>query len=253
MVSIPQWPINAKPLERCSPPEPIPGELLLPVIGPFDAISAQLDHILTVAARSAKTGDINARNALFLALQPKLLQISRQIRFWMLPATWERADLEQEVFVVFAELVDAWSGGTPFTGYLLGHFSWRLRGAVRRARLGERLPAASADAAASIADDSWAAEELRILLDEVAGHFSAFERAILIGRICDGEGFGSLSHRLGVSRKTIYRHWVSTLIALRQSLDIVTEVEKQATGKQPATLRRTRSRNTNRLLHHSGR
>jgi RNA polymerase sigma factor (sigma-70 family) len=253
MVSIPQRPINGEPLDPRTHPQPAFGDLLLPVIGPFDAISAQLDHILTTAARSAKTGNNNTRNALFLALQPKLLQIARQIRFWMLPATWERADLEQEVFVVFAELVDAWSGDTPFTGYLLGHFSWRLRGTVRRARLAERLPSASADTAASIADDSWAAVELRILLDEVAGHFSTFERAILIGRICDGEGFGSLAYRLGVSRKTVYRHWMSTLIALRRSLDVGTEAEKQTHGTQSATLRRPRRRNTKRPLLHSGR
>jgi RNA polymerase sigma factor (sigma-70 family) len=253
MVSIPQRPINGEPLDPRSHPQPVSSELLLPVIGPFDAISAQLDHVLTAAARSAKTGNINARNTLFLALHPKLLQIGRQIRFWMLPATWERADLEQEVFVVFAELVDAWSGDTPFTGYLLGHFGWRLRGAVRRARLAERLPSATAEAAASIADDSWAAEELRVLLDEVAGHFSAFERAILIGRICDGEGFGSLAYRLGVSRKTVYRHWMSTLIALRRSLDVGSEVEMHTPGTHPATLGRRSRRYTKRPLHHSGR
>jgi len=201
-------------------------DLLLPVIGPFDPIPAQVDSVLTAAARLAKAGNAETRNRLFLAFQPKLSQISRQIRFWMLPVTWEREDLEQEIFLVFVDLLDAWSGDLPFTGYLLGHFSWRLRGTVRRARQAERLPVGAFDASASLPDDSWAAEELRILLEEVAAHFSSLERAILLGRVCDGEGFGALAHRLGVSRKTVYRHWIAILAELRASLGVNTSYPK---------------------------
>lgn len=192
--------------------------LLLPVIGPFDPIPPHVDAVLTSVARLAKHGDHEARNRLFLAFQPKLLQIARQIRLWMLPSTWERNDVEQETFIVYSELVDAWSGDTSFTGYLLGHFSWRLRGSVRRARLAERLPTTQSQSAESIADDTWAAEEMRIALDEIVSHLQELDGAILIGRVRDGEGFGTLAHRLGVSRKTIYRHWTSLIIALRQSL-----------------------------------
>ncbi len=193
---------------------------LLSVIGPFDPIPPQVDAVLTNVALAAKQDNLEARNRLFLAIQPKLSQIGRQIRVWMLPSTWNRDDLEQEIFIVFSELVDAWSGNTSFTGYLLGHFGWRLRGSVRRARLAERLPTTHSQSMESIAEDSWAAEEMRIALDEIASHFDEFDRAILIGRVRDGDGFGTLAHRLGVSRKTIYRHWTAILIELRQALHV---------------------------------
>jgi RNA polymerase sigma factor (sigma-70 family) len=193
--------------------------LLLPVIGPFDPIPPHVDAVLTGVARLARHGDREARNRLFLAFQPKLLQIARQIRLWMLPSTWDRNDVDQETFIVFSELVEAWSGDTSFTGYLLGHFGWRLRGSVRHARLSERLPTTQSQSADSIADDSWAAEEMRIALEEIASHLHELDGAILIGRVRDGEGFGALAHRLGVSRKTIYRHWTTLIIALKHSLD----------------------------------
>jgi RNA polymerase sigma factor (sigma-70 family) len=191
---------------------------LLPMIGPFDPIPAPVDAALTGVARLAKRNDRDARNRLFLALQPKLLQLSRQVRTWMLPTTWDRDDLDQEAFVIFAELLEAWSGETSFTAYLLGHYGWRLRGAVRKARLAERLPIARAQMLPSIADDSWAADEMRIALEEMASHFSGIERTILIARIGESEGFGVIAHRLGVSRKTVYRHWTSILAALRDAL-----------------------------------
>lgn len=218
MVSTPQVPADSSPVRSFPYAEPFEHERLLPVIGRFDPIPPHVDAVLTACARMANAGDRDARNRLFLAVQPKLLQIARQIRLWMLPVTWERDDLDQEAFVIFTELVDAWSGETPFTGYLLGHFSWRLRGAVRRARLSERLPLARSESAMTVADDSWAAEELRIMVEEIAAHFVPIEAEILIGRVCEGEGFGSLAYRLGVSRKTIYRHWTASLIVLRQSL-----------------------------------
>jgi RNA polymerase sigma factor (sigma-70 family) len=142
----------------------------------------------------------------------------------MLPRSWDRSDLEQEAFEVFAQLVDAWQGDSPFTGYLLGHFGWRLRNIVRRARERERLPVARLEVADLHEDDSWQAEESRLLLEEVASTFPPLEREILLGRICDGEGFGSLAHRLGLSRKTVYRHWMVILIELRRSFGLPLEL-----------------------------
>jgi RNA polymerase sigma factor (sigma-70 family) len=192
-------------------------DCVLPVIGPKDAISDRLDAFLTKCAQVAKAGSLAARNALFLALQPKLLQQARQIRPWMLPASWDKSDLEQEAFIVFAQLVDAWSGEGSFTGYILGHFGWRLRNVVRHARDRERLPVARLDALSFVEDDSWATEELRVLLEAVAARFPPVEREILLGRVRDGDGFGALAHRLGLSRKTVYRHWLLILVELRRS------------------------------------
>jgi RNA polymerase sigma factor (sigma-70 family) len=210
-------------------------EYVLPVIGPIDAISDRLDVFLTIGAHAAKTGSLAARNALFLALQPKLLHQARQIRPWMLPASWDKCDLEQEAFVVFAQLVDAWSGEGSFTGYILGHFGWRLRNVVRHARDRERLPVARLETATLAEDDSWAAEELRVLLEEIAANFPPIEQEILLGRVRDGDGFGALAHRLGLSRKTVYRHWILVVIELRRSFGLPVELPA---GWLPATWKR---------------
>jgi RNA polymerase sigma factor (sigma-70 family) len=199
-------------------------DYVLPVIGPTDAISERLDAFLTKSALAAKTGSLAARNALFLALQPKLLHQARQVRPWMLPASWDKSDLEQEAFVVFAQLVDAWSGEGSFTGYILSHFGWRLRNAVRHARDRERLPVARLETATLVEDDSWAAEELRVLLEEIAARFPPVEQEILIGRVRDGDGFGTLAHRLGLSRKTVYRHWVVIVIELRRTFGLPLDI-----------------------------
>jgi RNA polymerase sigma factor (sigma-70 family) len=194
--------------------------IVLPVVSPADVISGGIDSILTKSARIAQSGNLAARNALFVALQPKLFQQARRIRPWMLPESWDRSDLEQEAFVVYAQLLEAWSGEGSFSGYMLGHFGWRMRNVVRHARDRERLPVARLETAALVDDDSWAAQESRILLEEIASHFTPIEQAILLGRVRDGEGFGALAHQLGLSRKTVYRHWVVIVLELRKSLGL---------------------------------
>jgi RNA polymerase sigma factor (sigma-70 family) len=218
--------------------------LVLPVLGPADAITERVDAILTRSALAAKLGNLAARNALYLALQPKLLYQARTIRSWMLPPSWERSDLEQEAFVVFAQLICAWKGDGSFTAYALGRFVWRLRDAVKDARDRERLPAARVETAYLIEDDSVAAEEARVLLEEVASHFPSIEQQILLGRIRDDEGFGALAHRLGVSRRTIYRHWIVIVIALRRSFGLSVDLPDGWVSS-------TRRRATNRWKLHN--
>jgi RNA polymerase sigma factor (sigma-70 family) len=217
---------------------------VLPVVCPNDPVTGKVDAALTRCARAAKAGNLDARNALYLALLPKLLQQTRRIRPWMLPQSWDRSDLEQEAFEVFVQLLDAWRGDTMFGGYLLGHFSWRLRNVVRRAREQERLPSAHLEIASFHEDDSWEAEESRLLLEDIAATFPPLEREILLGRIGEGEGFGALAHRLGLSRRTVYRHWIIILIELRKSFGIPLEISllqaAKAGRRRPLALARRR-------------
>ncbi len=84
---------------------------------------------LNALASSAQAGDAAARNTLW-ELTKELVD-SAVMRQRILPRLWDRDDLRQEAFVVFAEVVEVWSG-EPVAVYLEREYQPALARHVRR-------------------------------------------------------------------------------------------------------------------------
>jgi DNA-directed RNA polymerase specialized sigma24 family protein len=122
-----------------NPLAPTPQEappVLLPLLGLDDDITPAIEALLAPVAIRAQEGDWAARNALYAAFEPKLNRFVRRVRVPYAPGDargiWDREDVAQEGFLVFAALVDAWPADIPFGRYVLANFPWRLRDAIHR-------------------------------------------------------------------------------------------------------------------------
>lgn len=107
--------------------------LKIPPTGRIDAETvARVQRI----AESARSGDMAARDQLFVALRPRLNRISWVLKPWPnspgVTGIWDRDDVRQETWLVFAELLAAWDGKVGFIPYLLARFTWRLRDRILR-------------------------------------------------------------------------------------------------------------------------
>lgn len=199
---------------------------LVPVLSPDGEVTPDTDRVLTVIAREAQAGDVAARNALYAACEPKIARFARRYRVTTAgpdrcPA-FDLDDVTQEAFLVFADLIESWPGGESFCAYFLGHFPWELRNAVRRLAAANR-PSAGLVAAPGVyflADGSAAAAEAVALLQTVAETLPAPDGNILLWRVRDGEGFGTIARRLGTSTRTATRAWDRIVSEFRRSLTV---------------------------------
>jgi DNA-directed RNA polymerase specialized sigma24 family protein len=175
-------------------------------------------------ARAARTGDRDARNALWVALAPKIDRLAvaagRRTRGDNAPRRdgrpWDAEDLRQEAFPLFADLLAAWSGEGPIGPYLLSHLAWRLRSVARALAVPRRFetsPAASARL--HLADGSAAAAEALILLEALAADLPTPDGAILLRHVRDAESLAVVALRLGLDRRTVYRRWQAIKDGLR--------------------------------------
>ncbi len=183
-------------------------------------ITPELDRTVSALARAARAGDLDARNALYSVLEGKIRRFVRRYRggSWAGHRSWDDDDLAQEAFLVFVDLVTEWTGEGSFTPYFLAYFPWRLRDAVRRLN-GARPFGQVAWPAHDLLSDGTAATGAAIaLLESLAAGLPATSRAILLWHVRDGERFGAIATRLGISRRTVHRHWEATLEDLRRSL-----------------------------------
>lgn len=94
-------------------------------------------------AVKAQKGDKGARDVLHDSFRLRLGRMGYVLRPWPnTPETtglWDRDDVNQEGWIVFAELLHAWDGESHFVKYLFGRFPWRLRDRVLRG-IGKPLP-----------------------------------------------------------------------------------------------------------------
>lgn len=108
-------------------------ELVIPATGRIDTNTVRYVEDLAILAQS---GDCKARDQLFFALRPRLDRISWVLKPWPSSSTqtgiWDRDDVRQETWVVFAELLIAWDQSVNFIPYLLARFGWRLRDRILR-------------------------------------------------------------------------------------------------------------------------
>jgi RNA polymerase sigma factor (sigma-70 family) len=184
---------------------------------------------LTRLALAARAGDQRAREALYLALTPDLDRIvAAGARLaWATDCPrrdgvpWDREDLRQESFLIFSDLITAWSGVGPFTPYLLAYFPWRLRNAWRKLRPDRPWGTSMLRSAPELAVDPAAvAEEARVLLEVLADRLPVIERTILLGHVRDGVTLSELARQLGQRPRQVRRRWQMVKRWLRDEIEL---------------------------------
>jgi len=175
-------------------------------------------------AGAARAGDRGARDALWLAVGPRLAQMAHRAA-WAFP-TLEHDDAVQETFPIFAGLVATWPGpevtGAGFATYLFGMFRWRLYSILRTYE--RRLPATTAAWNTGAERHAIAPSRVHapVAWHEYGVDFPAFiarlpdhEQEILLLRIREGLDTRDIATRLGLTPRTVSRHWNVTLGRLR--------------------------------------
>lgn len=206
------------PLRRFSRPSP----LLVPVAPITGTIPDAFDQRLTALARTAKAGDTAARDALHGAYAPRLDTVTRALFRARLRHRFDPAialeDLQQESYLVFAELLSRWDGERGFSGYLLGSFHWRMRQVY--ARLSAGAPPRRADMATLdlLADDSHEAEIARAHLRAITAPLPERQRQVVLLRVESGYRERQVAELLGIGRRTVAREWDRAVRLLRDAL-----------------------------------
>lgn len=199
---------------------------LVPILGPRDRITPEVEWALTAVAVDAKAGDRAARDALFLALEAKIARIvAREVMRRPLGGLlrdgrlWDAEDLNQEAYFMLLDLLAEWPSDRPVAGFLFAYLPWRLRDYRRRLAMPHRAETGFEVARwESLHDGTADAEAALACLEAMAEDLAPLDGAILLAIVRDGYGFGAIARRLGVDRRTVRRRWQSLLIDLRASL-----------------------------------
>lgn len=188
---------------------------LLPVIGADDVILPAFDEKLGMFAIRAQQDDREARDALYFAFLPKLTRLMAHVRPPAVPpgaeGVWSRDDVEQEAYLVFLEIVDAWSGDVSFTSFLLSRFPWRLKDVFRRGIGRSAVPprrfAVSIDTVELIADERDSLADAGAAFESVRERLPDPLADILVAHVMEGKTKSAIARELGVSRRTMVRYW----------------------------------------------
>lgn len=188
---------------------------LLPVIGAEDIILPSFDETLGAFAIRAQEGDTEARDALYFAFLPKLQRMARSIRPPFAPpgaeGIWTRDDVDQEAYLIFLELMDAWSGDVSFTAFVLSRFPWRLKDVIRRgigrSSVPRRWATVPIEEAEEVPGDLTVAPDARSMLNAVLAGLPKPLDAVLVDCVVDGMTKTEIAKAFGVSRRTMVRYW----------------------------------------------
>ncbi len=195
---------------------------LVPLVAADAEITPDLDRVLTAAARAARAGDPIARNALYFALEPKIIRFAARFRrpAWASGRAWDYEDVRQEAFVVFADLVAGWPDEGAFAPYFLDLFPRRLGGAVRLLDGPRPDPAVHGvgGGLTTLQDDEGVATATTALLVELTEGLDPIDARILLWRVRDRASFGEIAARLRLNRRTVGRRWQALLGELRPLL-----------------------------------
>jgi RNA polymerase sigma factor (sigma-70 family) len=189
---------------------------LLPVIGPNDVILPTFDQSLGDFALRAQTGDREARDALYLAFRPKLSKMLTGVRAPFAPAgaegLWTREDIEQEGYLAFVELIEAWTGEVTFTAYVLSRFTYRVRDVIQRGIGRPSAPPRHVTVPIQVAAGMPAFQAQTAEADAVMEGLLAMLKPpldqVLARRVIDGASISQIAAELGVSRRTVSRYWI---------------------------------------------
>jgi RNA polymerase sigma factor (sigma-70 family) len=183
-------------------------------------------------ARLAQAGDVAARNALYLQMEPVLLHLAapvlRDLRAH--PALGvEQADVHQELFVAFCALLRDWQPGrAPFAGYAGTVMPHRLRHYLRRHR---RPRETSLDAARAAAEDADSPAEPAAPHSDPAAIFATRDlcatllaaldppaRRLVVLHVLEGRPLGQAAATLGISERTAWRIYAAARATMRARL-----------------------------------
>jgi len=185
-----------------------------------DIVDAQLARL----ASQAQHGDIDARNALYLALRPRIAASIRKLRY---SGNWERVegrswlfeDLEQEAFLIFCELTNQWNPEPPrFAGYFFSHLPWRLRDRLRSWSATTVRESASLPLDV-LTDDIADAAVMREMLDAKLATIAPADALVLRLRFINGMSDAAAARELGICTRTVRRRRTRALKAIRASLN----------------------------------
>ncbi len=206
--------LSSYPRSNASPP------IVVPVVPQRGMIDPAIDRMLTDLARDRNRDVAEVRNALYIAYAPRLRKILLRLWYRSLSAFGcELDDLQQELFVIFATLLERWTGSGSFSAYIHGALPWRLFDAARRLSPRDR-PLDDRPLTALNDDDSYAAGEAAVLLEELASALSPFDRDLLLRRVRDGQSLAAIARSLGLSQHTVRRAWLRLQQHLRAALTI---------------------------------
>lgn len=192
-----------------------PQPMLLPVLAMGDSLTPALEAVFAPVVHRAHAGDIGARNALYTAFEPKLLRFARRITIPFAPygsqPVWDRDDVYQEVFLVFASVLDTWHDGIPFGRYLLANYPWRLRDAIHRGigkrMVPPRMMAIPMHADIQVADARTADAESVVIVESLADSLGPRLAPFMRLRVLSGMSQGEARDALGLSDRTASRNW----------------------------------------------
>jgi RNA polymerase sigma factor (sigma-70 family) len=198
------------------------GRSLAPALAADGPVPQEIDRQLGDLGCRAQT-DPNTLNALYAAFRPRLDHWIRRasqscFRSSSDPAI-EPADIEQQAFIVFADLILSWNGRGSLSAFVIAYFRWRLSDAVRRMsdsrerRSVDRLPSTL------LVDGTVAAEQAIALLETIAVDLPERQGRILLLRIRDGLPWSEVAHHIGVDIRTAQRDFRQVLDQLRASLE----------------------------------
>ena len=193
--------------------QPLP--LVVPLLRPDQPVPPAQDALLTAIARQARLGDHTARDLLWRAFAPKLEPVVRRCQRVAWGAGWARRDgrpwelddARQEAWLTFADVVETWPGEGSFIPYLMSHFPWRLRNAMRL--LGPpRTRGTVPSRREPMAEDAALAErETEALLASLITALTPTDADVLQLRLSEGLTLAEIADRLDLSRRTVYRRW----------------------------------------------
>lgn len=204
--------LSSIPRPEASPP------LIVPVVPHRGLIDPAIDRMLSDLARSREADDPEIRNALFIAYAPRLERIL--LRLWyrnLYEFGCELDDLEQELYLIFANLLERWSGKGSLSAYVHGALPWRMYDAARRLAPRDR-PLGDRPVASLNSDESSSAEEAIALLEDLAATLSPFDRELLLRHVRDGESLATIARARGLSHRTMRRAWLRLQEHLRALL-----------------------------------
>lgn len=169
------------------------------VVPPDFDLTPELDAALNRLAHRAKE-ETAARNALYEAFAFKIERFARRCARRATLHACELADVEQEAFLVFCELVRRWQGKSSFAGYFFTWFPAMLSQAI--ARLEHGRPAGTL--ALDDADPAAAPDPALLLVDDIVG-LSERELLVLELRVTAGLQLREIAALLGCHPRTVRR------------------------------------------------
>ena len=196
---------------------------LAPVLSIHERVPDVVDAQLARLATQTKAGNCDARNALYLALRPRIAASIRKLRY---SGNWERVegrswlfeDLEQEAFLISCELIDQWNPEPPrFAGYFFSHLPWRLRDRLRSWSV-TTVRESAALPLDVLSDDITDAAVLRQMLESLLATIAPADALVLKLRFINGMSDAVAARELGICTRTVRRRRMRALKALRTSL-----------------------------------